>query len=597
MNVQVIKKREGRVDRNSGLVINSRLRVAAYCRVSTGDEEQLNSYESQKKYYKEKITSNSNWYFAEIYADEAISGTLDYKRTNFMRMIQDALDNKFDMILTKSISRFARNTVDTLKYVRILKERNIAVLFEEENINTLEMSGELLLTILSSVAQQESENISTHVKLGLKMKKERGELIGFNNCLGYSYDAKNKKMTINQNEADIVREIFSLYLEGYGSNGIAKKLTELQIKTPKGNQKWNENTILRILKNEKYKGDVLQGKTFTTDPITHKRVINMGEEDQYYITEHHEAIIDEEIFNKVQRIIKERRGARATGRVLGNIGRKFTFSCRLRCGFCGKTLGRRSLYVNKKQTKPAWLCLTSSKNGKQYCLDSKVIREEIIENAFIDSYKLLCNNKNFVNKLLDNIEKVSKENSCENQLNKLESNKADIEQKKQKMLDLLIDGTITQDIYNERLNKYNEKQEQIEMKIDKIKAEIKNDDGIERGISKFKEILKKEEIMEEFDSDVFDAIVDYVIIGGYTEDGQKDEYMIRFICKSKFRLSNTEEITTEKILSNSHIGTSEYKVILDFINRQRFMLFERDENGKLNKKIIDKIRVRVEMDT
>ena len=241
MNVQVIKKKEGRIDRNSGLVINSRLRVTAYCRVSTGDKEQLNSYESQKKYYKEKITSNSNWYFTEIYADEAISGTLDYKRTDFMRMIQDALDNKFDMILTKSISRFARNTVDTLKYVRILKERNIAVLFEEENINTLEMSGELLLTILSSVAQQESENVSTHVKLGLKMKKQRGELVGFNNCLGYSYDAKSNKMIINQGEADIVREIFSLYLKGYGSNGIAKKLTELQIKTPKGNKKWNEN--------------------------------------------------------------------------------------------------------------------------------------------------------------------------------------------------------------------------------------------------------------------------------------------------------------------------------------------------------------------
>lgn len=597
MNVQVIKKKEGRVDRNSGLVINSRLRVTAYCRVSTGDEEQLNSYESQKKYYKEKITSNSNWYFTEIYADEAISGTLDYKRTDFMRMIQDALDNKFDMILTKSISRFARNTVDTLKYVRILKERNIAVLFEEENINTLEMSGELLLTILSSVAQQESENVSTHVKLGLKMKKQRGELVGFNNCLGYSYDAKSNKMIINQEEADIVREIFSLYLKGYGSNGIAKKLTELQIKTPKGNKKWNENSILRILKNEKYKGDVLQGKTFTTDPITHKRVINMGEEDQYYITEHHEAIIDEETFNKVQRIIKERRGARATGRILGNVGRKFTFSSRLRCGFCGKTLGRRSLYVNKKQTKPAWLCITSFKSGKQYCPDSKVIREEIIENAFIDSYKLLCNNKNTINKLLDNIEKASKENSFESQIDKLESNKVEIEQKKQKLLDLMIEGTITQDIYNERLNQYNDKQEKIEMKIDKIKAEIKNDNGIEKGIAKFKEILKNEDIMEEFDSDVFDAIVDYVIIGGYTEDGQKDQYMIRFICKSKFRLSNTEEVTKEKIISNSHLDTSEYNVILDFVNRQSFMLFERDENGKMNKRIIDKIRVRVEMDT
>lgn len=596
MNVQVIKKKEGRVDRNSGLVINSRLRVTAYCRVSTGDEEQLNSYESQKKYYKEKITSNSEWSYTEIYADEAISGTLDYKRTDFMRMIQDGLNNKFDMILTKSISRFARNTVDTLKYVRILKEKNIAVLFEEENINTLEMSGELLLTILSSVAQQESENVSTHVKLGLKMKKERGELVGFNNCLGYTYDSKTNQMIINQQEADIVREIFALYLKGYGSNGIAKKLTELKIKTPTGNDIWNENTILRILKNEKYKGDVLQGKTFTTDPITHKRVINMGEEDQYYITEHHEAIIDEETFDKVQAIIKQRRGARATGRSLGNIGRKFTFSSRLRCGFCGNTLGRRSLYVNKKQTKPAWLCITSFKKGKQYCPESKVIREEIIENAFVDAYKLLCNNKDTVTGLLDSIEKSSNNNSLENEINKLEKKKEDIETKKVKMLDFMIDGTITKDEYNKKNEQFKEKIEQLDMKISKIQSEIKNDNNIEKGITKFKETLKNNDIMEEFDSDVFDAIVDYVIIGGYTEDGQKDQYMIRFICKSQFKLSSTDEITKEQIIANSHLDKSDYSVILDFVNRQSFMLFERNEYGGMNKKIIDKIRVRVEME-
>ena len=155
MNVTLIKKVDGRINRTTGLKVTTGLRVTAYCRVSTDDEDQKNSYESQKAYYKEKITSNPEWRYIEIYADEAISGTLDYKRNDFMKMIQDALDDKFDMIMTKSISRFARNTVDTLKYVRMLKEHNVAVFFEEEGINTLEMSGELLLTILSSVAQQE----------------------------------------------------------------------------------------------------------------------------------------------------------------------------------------------------------------------------------------------------------------------------------------------------------------------------------------------------------------------------------------------------------------------------------------------------------
>ena len=223
MDIKIIKKKDGRVDRNTGLLITERLRVTAYARVSTGNEEQLNSYESQKKYYKEKISSNDEWQYIDMYADEAISGTLDYKRNDFMKMIHDGINGKFDMIITKSISRFARNTVDTLKYVRKLKENNVAVFFEEENINTLEMSGELLLTILSSVAQQESETISSHVKLGLKMKKERGELIGFNNCYGYVYDSDNNKMIIKENEADIVKMMFRMYLDGRGADYIAKQ--------------------------------------------------------------------------------------------------------------------------------------------------------------------------------------------------------------------------------------------------------------------------------------------------------------------------------------------------------------------------------------
>ena len=167
IEVQVIEKAIGRIDRVTGTIIKDRLRVAAYCRVSTDSEDQKNSYQSQLKYYNQKINDNIKWKFVDIYADEAISGTQDYKRSDFMRMIQDALDGKIDLILTKSISRFARNTLDTLKYVRMLKEKNIGILFEEENINTLEMAGELLLTILSSVAQEESETISSHVNLGI----------------------------------------------------------------------------------------------------------------------------------------------------------------------------------------------------------------------------------------------------------------------------------------------------------------------------------------------------------------------------------------------------------------------------------------------
>ena len=223
-NVKVIKKIEGRVDRRNGGVLNRLLRVTAYARVSTDDEDQRNSYQSQLMFFKSKIKENSEWVYVDMYADEAITGTLDYKRSDFMRMINDALAGKFDMIITKLISRFARNTVDTLKYVRMLKERNIAIFFVEENINTLEMSSEFVLTILSSVAQQESENISNHVKLGFKTKMERGELVGFNGCLGYDYNPTTKTISVNEEEKKIVQYIYDRYIQGYRSITYCKRI-------------------------------------------------------------------------------------------------------------------------------------------------------------------------------------------------------------------------------------------------------------------------------------------------------------------------------------------------------------------------------------
>src|SRR5690606_35307835 len=212
-------------DRNAGK-LSDVLRVAPYARVSTDTEEQLSSYKSQVAYYTDLVSKRSDWVLVDIYADEAITGTQVTKREDFQRMINDCMDGKIDMIITKSISRFARNTLETLKYVRTLKEKNIAVFFEYENINTLTMNGELLLVILSSVAQQEVENISAIVNKGLKMKMKRGELVGFQSCLGYDYDVNTKQITVNQEEAKIVRYIFERYTSGIGAYVIAKELTE-----------------------------------------------------------------------------------------------------------------------------------------------------------------------------------------------------------------------------------------------------------------------------------------------------------------------------------------------------------------------------------
>ena len=257
--VDVIKAQVSVTDRRRHKSIE-RKRVAAYCRVSTDSEDQLNSYRSQVQYYTDKISENRDWMMAGIYADEAITGTQVAKREGFQKMINDCLSGQIDMVITKSISRFARNTLDTLKYVRMLKEKDIAVFFEDENINTLSMDGELLLVVLSSVAQQEVENISSNVKKGLAMKMSRGEIVGFAGALGYDYDPETKSISVNEEEAKIVRFIFKRYIEGIGAHVIARELEQMGALTGRGNKSWYDSTVLGIIKNEKYKGDLLQGK-------------------------------------------------------------------------------------------------------------------------------------------------------------------------------------------------------------------------------------------------------------------------------------------------------------------------------------------------
>lgn len=289
--------------RNNNYAVQiDRIRVAAYCRVSTDGDEQLGSFESQKLYYEEKIRKNKEWAMAGIFADEAITGTKIDKREGFQEMIRKCLNGEIDMILTKSISRFSRNTPDTIKYVRMLRDKNIAIMFEKENINTLDMNGEMLLTILSSLAQEEVESLSRNVKMGLQMKMKRGELVGFNGCFGYDYHQDTKTITVNETEAETVRLIYDMYLQGNGCGTIAKRLVELGIKNKRGTVEGHDHGVMGMIKNEKYKGDVLLGKTFTVDPISKRRLANMGEENQYYIRDHHEAIVSREIWDKAEEI-------------------------------------------------------------------------------------------------------------------------------------------------------------------------------------------------------------------------------------------------------------------------------------------------------
>ncbi len=522
-----------------------RLRVAAYCRVSTDDEDQIKSYNSMVRHYTDLIQSNKEYIFAGVYADRAITGTKVDKREEFQRLIQDCMDGKIDLIIAKSIPRFARNTLDTLKYVRMLKERNIAVYFEVEKINTLK-DGEFLMTILSSVAQQEVENTSAYVKKGLKMKMKRGELVGFQGCLGYDYDVNTKSISINEEGAKTVRYIFDRYVAGAGSTMIARELNEQGILTIKGNP-WVSSSVMGIINNEKYKGDILLGKTFTVDPISKRRLDNLGEEDRYYIHNHHEGIVSEETFDRAQEIRNRRNGGRKHNVTPGKrekFSRQYAFSCMLECGFCGASLSRRRWHSNSKYKKTIWQCVKSTKNGKRFCPDSKGIPEQVIEEAFIESYPMLCkDNRDVLDEFLRRVEKTLGENSIPEQITALDKNISKIQAKRKVLLDKYLKGIVSQDIYEEtdiglKKDFTNEK-----AKLEYLQQQLDDETSLQRRVSDFKKALSENEVLEEFDRGIFESIIEKVIVGGFDEDGNKDPYKITFIYKTglKNEIGNAKE--------------------------------------------------------
>ena len=523
MQVEVIKKD---IDKYNKHVFNpnSILKVAAYCRVSTGSQEQKDSYESQVRHYRDTIKSRENWVYVDIYADEAMTGTLDYKRTDFLRMINDALNGKIDLILTKSIARFARNTVDTLKYVRLLKEKNVAIYFEEEHINTLEMAGELLLTILSSVAQQEVQNTSENVKLGLKMKMQRGEMVGANNCYGYKIDKTNKTLVIIKEEARVVREIYELYIDGYGTKGIANYLEERHIKTRKGNCEWSTATIGRILTNEKYMGDLLMGKSIIVDPIAKKRIRNDGQEDKYYVKDHHPAIISTETFEKAQQIRKSRSKDFMKRNFVANKPRNYSFTGKIFCGFCGsvytRVLWKRKEYPD--YSKETWKCRRADKRGRKDCPDSIILYNEVVENIFIDLYNSICvNHAETLDKALKIIERAIKLANTNVNAHNIDKEIKEVMNKMDELLELKLNNRIDNLIYN---SKYNELSDKLN-KLRRKKVECSNiqtdEKQCENKIKNIKKMFSKEKKMKKFNKEIFDTLIDKIIVGITDENGNK----------------------------------------------------------------------------
>lgn len=358
-------------------------RVAAYARVSTDSEEQQTSYDAQVDQYTKMIKERDDWSFAGVYTDEGITGTSTKHREGFNAMVSDALDGKIDLIITKSVSRFARNTVDSLTTIRKLKDRGIEIYFEKEEIWTLDSKGELLITLMSSLAQEESRSISENVKWGHRKRFSDGKVsVAYSNFLGYD-KGPDGKLVVNKEQAAIVERIFSDFLSGYSYAGIARRLMEDGIKSPMGKDKWGIGTIKRILTNEKYKGDALLGKTYTPDFLTKKQVPNNGEYPQYYVADDHEPIIAKDVFDRVQGEVERRAEGKLRGISL--------FSTKICCGECGCWYGSKVWHSNDKYRSVVWQCNGKYKNAKK--CETPALTEAEIEEAFVRAANKVLLNK------------------------------------------------------------------------------------------------------------------------------------------------------------------------------------------------------------
>ena len=356
-------------------------KVAGYARVSTDSDEQFTSYEAQVDYYTQYIKTHPEWEFVKVYTDEGISGCNTKHRNGFNEMIADALAGKISLIVTKSVSRFARNTVDSLVTIRKLKEHGCECFFEKENIFTFDSKGELLITIMSSLAQEESRSISENVTWGHRKRMADGKVsLPYSCFLGYDR-GEDGNPVVNKDEAEIVRLIYRSFLDGMTPIGISRLLESKGILSPAKKKKWSESTVLSILKNEKYKGDALLQKTFTVDFLTKKHKVNEGEVQQYYVEGNHEAIIAPAEFEKVQAELARRK---AYGRGYSCNG---PFASRLICGECGGYYGQKVWHSNDPYRRVIWRCNKKYDNGAKCA--TPTLSEDAIKELFLKAYNQL----------------------------------------------------------------------------------------------------------------------------------------------------------------------------------------------------------------
>ena len=492
------------------------IKVASYCRVSTDKEDQANSFASQQNYFREYIERHPDWELYEVYADDGITGTSTKKRAQFNRMMNDAYNAKFKLIITKEVSRFSRNILDTIAYTRELKSLGIGVIFMSDGFSTLDPDAELRLSIMGSIAQEESRKTSSRVKWGQSRQMERGVVFG-RSMLGY--DVVNGNLSIHPEGAEIVRLIFYKYgIEKKGTTVIARELREAGYRTHSGNPIWSDSHILKILKNEKYVGDLIQKKTITPDYLTHAKKYNRGEEALIVIRDHHEPIISREQWDLVQEEIRKRHRVKDSSDVHSN---RYIFSGKIICGECGARFVSRKKVLKDGSSYRRWGCFTASRDGKRKtdaqgnvlgCDIGKQIRDDmatdmlkyVIQNLSIDFDWMVQNISNTVLQVIGNGNCITEE------LKKLRKQINSTEEKKMKAIDAYLSGEISKEELSHVKRCYNAELLSLQDRINHISPVLEVDD--ENRIQDTRCMIESIATCKEISETFLKALLEYMII-------------------------------------------------------------------------------------
>lgn len=497
-------KRVRKIEENKVLSVKKKIRVAAYCRVSTASDEQLISLDAQKAHYENYIKANDEWEYSGIYFDEGVTGTKKEVRSGLLSLIADCEKGMIDLVITKSISRFCRNTTDCLEIVRKLLDLNVYINFEKENLNTGAMESELMLSILSSLAESESVSISENEKWSIKKRFQDGTyIISFP---PYGYANIDGEMVIVSEQGEVVKQIFTDTLAGKSTHTIAKKLNELGVKSKRGS-KWTAGTVNAIIRNEKYTGDVIFQKTYTDSSFN--RHTNYGEQDQYLCTAHHEAIIGHEVFNKANEVINQRGKEKGNGENTQRYQNRYGFSGKIRCGECGSVFKRR-IHNKPSGNYVAWCCIHHIED-KDAC-SMKYITDDSIKVAFLTMMnKLIFAHQVVLRPLLRSLQGVNDKDrllQIQEYERKLEKNM----EQRQVLISLMASGILEPALFNSENNTLIQEKEMLETEKNKLMHSVSGDRTKFDALEKLIKYVSGSEMLKEYEDEVFLAHVDKITV-------------------------------------------------------------------------------------